>query len=424
MFFSKTQASSQGPFLELNSENAVAGHLDNAVVTMSANPALERLKLISDRLDADQKQALMKLELCEIVREAMPSNHILFGITDKDELRSDAAPGLTRRASFLLSPTITNEIGAFANAVIEQEPIKKISDEARELITAQVTAIRQNIDATNIHAIDDARTGKRFCPLTLHPTKFSHFLDSQVGTIGAIVAACKLSNEHRNINLKNALTDFSRAYLSRDHITVSLISGDESSSDFGYRVYERYAAISIGLGELVKANVLPSKNTTSAAFASDFDSASTHGIQAGVFLQKLLTELVDVEAQFDASNSVTKKGKPMGDQAIASQREFDYRGSIATNDSLEVSHYGIIDPGGNTQRSLGIDTMVAAFLVNEEYARHHSAPMFTDPETTRWLGNPRFAFDTASMHNPSSRLKVAPVGYIAAMLLKAGLDRN
>jgi hypothetical protein len=379
---------------------------------------------MADHLTADQKRALKNLELCEKFRETMPLNHVFFGIADKSDVASDAAPGLTRRASFLLSPSITNDIGAFANSMIEQLPIKKISDESRELITAQITAVRQNIDATNIMAIDDARTDKRFCPLTLHPTRFPHFLHTQLKTIRAVAAACELTGEQRNIDLKNALTEFSRCYLSYDHVTVSLTSNDESSSEFGYGEYDRYATISIGLGELVTAKILPSQNTISAAFAADFGSASICCAQAGVFLQKLLTELVDVEAQFDASNNVTKKGMPMGEKAIASQNEFDYRGSFATHDSLEVNRNSMIGQRGNTQRSTTIDTIAAAFVVNEEYARLHSTKMLTDPETIRWLGNPGFAFDIASMHNPGARLQVAPVGYIAAMLLKAGLDQN
>ena len=278
--------------VDLPSPSAAASRLsdinvkrdDDAVSTAPRRfPHLVELRALRDCFNEQQAQALDRLSGYERMTAAPRTNFDLLPVDYAQQLGAKTTRQLQRRASFLMTLPVSTDIGV-AVAEIGSDTTKVVPVPVRKLLTAQVAAVRDNVERTAATAIGAARRGERYCPLVLNRNAFFKFLTAQKPNIDCLVAACADASAERKPALHAALTAFACDYLRQhrllpsgmdpgdklelggvmlDHSPLSITLNDYeiSASHLQHTLHGSVGLIIIGIDDLDGPQVDPSAGT-------------------------------------------------------------------------------------------------------------------------------------------------------------------
>lgn len=403
-------------------------------------PSLVALRAMRERLDARQKAALHHVEASERLRGTTLTNGDLM--LDQKPAAKDVATrtALARRASFLLTDPIARDLRRDFETLVEGLTTP-LDCETRLLLTAQVDALRSDIEAVGASAIESARRGDRCCPLTLQTQQFNAFLQEHRPVIDQVIAACGLPDPQRRKPLEAALSALAHDYLARTHllpggfepaehvaagnhgadqrpVAVGMIDGVQSRSVYNAEWYGTSAVILIGIDDLVGPEVDPATASgTSKLHATGFEQCSNAHKQAGVFLQKLFVELVYLEEKSFLAHNVNKDGSIMQGAPVRTRSEMAYTGAVDVGDSLETP----AAIGAKSQRQRAVATFHSLAYLSAMYHENHGQALLLDPQLHAWLHSPVFCRDTSLLGTPGTRLQLGGMAGIARALTEGGL---
>lgn len=419
-------------------------HGDDAVsATQSRFPHLVELRALRDCFNAQQDAALHHLNGYENMTAVPRTNFDLIAVDYARQLGAEATRQLQRRASFLMTLPVSIDIGLEVTE-IARDTTKVVPIPVRKLLTAQVAAVRDNVERTTANAVDAARSEERYCPLVLKSTEFSRFLKTQKPNLDRLIAACADGSEARRPALQAALTAFARDYLQQhrllpsgmhpgdklelggimlDHSPLSITLNDNqvSTSHLQQTLHGTVGLIIIGVDDLDGPQADPSRGTgTTRLNACGFEQLPVAQMQAGVFLQKLLVELVNLEEKVYIWKNSNKDGSAMAGPAATTSRELDYRGIALIGDSMQQGSVPDTIGGRLSQRTKTLATFDALGAVSKLYTHHHGTPLLVDPTLQAWLDSPTFYRDTTILHSPAARLQLAAIDEARRVLLATG----
>lgn len=402
------------------------------------NPHLEPLRAMRRELDVGQTHCLEVLETLQERLQSNLSNAELLGMNPAFSKLRKVETTLQRKASFMLAAPIMGHIYDAVGDLFQSEKVSLPASE-RRMLTAQLTGLRQVVAYNNGNAIHAARSGKRFCPLTLRADGFAAFLVQQEPRLHALVGACRLDGPARTEALSTTLLGLAQAYLKhartipsgqppgyafkfqeRDfgHAPVSLAIApqQQSVSTLHETLDGDSAVIVIGVDALQTARTDPARGSlVNQMHMMGFEEHELAQRQAVVLLQKLFLELAHVEKTVYLGRRLSKDGSGLTACARATRQEQDYTGSVQFCDSLVALNDGAYDPEGG-QRKLAGETIAVVAAMAREHRQNHGESIVNDPELEAWLVGPAAHGDLAALERPASRLQLAALPEVARLL--------
>lgn len=468
-----SQASSGLSANLLSEHNAACSHqseLDAGMTVQTSGPAINAAKASNSsrtpscipsfftaltkkrdqrQLTDSQAAALGRLETAETLRHARLTNADVdyplraYIEQEKPALKDKAffQEGLKRTASFLLIRPICEDLAQTLRDREGVAPNKPFSSTQRELFTAQVDALKRNIDTNNQAAMHSALQGERCCPLSLQKAAFAAFLAEQKQSMHQVISACSLSGDDRRQALTDALAAIAYGYLAKagclptgldvgsiahegtytvDHARLSVLLVDEQHCGSVHKIEKSgdVALLFIGIDGLAGPLDDPLKGTSrSRMYVSGFESYPLPQKQAGVYLQKLLMELVNIEEQMYVKRNTNKDGSPMHEVARTTKREIEYEGTTHLGDCVPP-------PGPASGLGSRIQLLEAFTTLRSrslDYQEQHSQFLLEDPALEHWLNTQDFFRDAMSLNDPPSRLKLALLAPTASALRESGV---
>ena len=411
------------------------------------NPQLEHLHNMRSQLAPDQARCLSTLEMLQERLKTRQTNAEMFGLDPTIPQLRDARATLERRASFLLASPIAGHICLSVGDLVQSTTLP-LPDPARRLLTAQVSAVRQVIAHNNANAIDDARNGTRFCPLSVRERAFADFLGEHETQLRAVVDACAQDGPARTAALSGTLLGLAQDYLRSARLNpkgnpagqgfafdghiftnapVSLIMPvrAHSSSALADSPEGECVAILIATDDLQNSQIDPARGTlTSQMHGLEFEQASLPARQAAVFLQKLFLELAHVEEKIYLGRRVAKDGSGLTECARATWRELHYDGSVLIGDSTVAMREDGPELDGSTQREVVSETLAGVAEIAKVYSQNHGESIVADADLASWLVGPATFRDMTTLAHPASRLQLAAMPVIARQLLQTGVFKE
>ncbi len=388
------------------------------------------------------RQAIDNLETCDRLSGRNLTNaQVLPSAAYVDRNAPAARTALRRTASFLLVRDVLQDVAAGIPAIMAGGADLDTALGRGTLVTAQLEALHQQVDAGMAAARDKMRNGQRILPFYMRGQAFDHFMQAHVPTLTGIVQSCTQVGAQRTHALEHYLKTIARNYLgATNRLPRGLAPGQ-----FFTALGRRFTQDSIALC-LVDYNTLhgtyfdtqqggcfgamfidpedcshpfgdPSEGSLDEQFyATGFEHCSLPKKQAAVLILKTFWELNYLEQLVGEFKGKASANPAEAHLAQASELDRNYQGAVQTGDYLDERG---LDPAN--QRKRVIDPVRVLTPVLADYKARTGAALVCDPNLDAWLQSPQFAKDMDSLAVPESRAWIIAVAEAKKALLRTSV---
>ena len=355
-----------------------------------------------------------------------------------DRNRPEVRAALRRTASFLLVQDLLRDVAGGVPAIMIADPCPATIPRVGMLVTAQLEALHEHVEAIRAAAWAKVQTGKRISPFALRGPAFDQFMLAHVPTLTGIVDGCTQVGGQRTHVLEHYLKVLARNYLgATDRLPRGMtgnayfeVAGIHFTNDsIGLRLTDddtlcgtffdacdggNFGAMFINPQDCSHPSGNPSKSSLDEQFfASGFEHCSVSQKQAAVLIQKTFLEVLKLEENVAQLKGMASTDPATARRAQASERDCRYSGSVETGDFFDCNG---IDPADQRDRLVNAVRVLAP--VARARDAHTDTALVDAPELNAWLQSPQFAKDMDSLAFPEIRYWLLGTACVKEALLR------
>lgn len=358
-----------------------------------------------------------------------------------DKNQPAARLALRRTASFLLIRDVLQDIAGSIPCVMAAQDDPVTTPRIGMLVTAQLEALRQQVDIGMHDAGGKVQSGERILPLALRSQAFDHFMQAHTPTLKGIVESCTQVGAQRNHALEHYLKILVRNYLGttdrlpsglghneffeargmrfmQDSIGLRLVDYDFlNGTCFGAETNGRFGAMFIDPEDCSHPFGNPCEGGLDEQFyATGFEHCSIPQKQAAVLILKTFWEAIYLEVS--VAEWKGKASTNMAEALLAQATELDrrYHGSIETGDFCEERG---TDPANQRKELVDAARMLAPAV--KAFSLDTGTTMVGDPDLDAWLQSPQFAKDMEGLKFPEFRHWLLGAASVKQALLRTSV---